>query len=265
MSQVIQLDGALYDVQNDPIQVYASNTPSQLSDQFDHSIDSNALVGSPTLSYIIHGIGIVSTAQFGTSQLNQQIVAQSVLSTVAFGDSMPQLHVNPNSVTTTNNFGLSQLNSKIYANSLSLTNTFGTPKVNRSVVPVSLQSTVVVEQPHVNMFIDDVPFPSIESAVIVPQPRVVSIVKPLSIATTVNFELPVFIDNIHRLLVFKNDNISKVGDNDSVVIAGGIRVLPSSTKTTVASSGDATLPATPAGFLTVNIDGRDYKLPYYND
>jgi hypothetical protein len=47
-------------------------------------------------------------------------------------------------------------------------------------------------------------------------------------------------------------------------VAGGIRINPSIQKTVEASSGQATLPSNPVGFISVNIDGRDYKIPYYN-
>ena len=73
-----------------------------------------------------------------------------------------------------------------------------------------------------------------------------------------------FIDNIHRLLVFKDDNISKIGENDATVVAGGIRVNPSSAVSETAVSGSATLPNNPVGFISVNIGGTDYLMPYYN-
>jgi len=89
-------------------------------------------------------------------------------------------------------------------------------------------------------------------------------IAPLGIAPTNNFGTATFIDNIHRLLVFKNDNISKVGENDAVVIAGGIRINPASVISETATSGNATLPNNPVGFMSVNINGRDYLMPYYN-
>jgi hypothetical protein len=114
------------------------------------------------------------------------------------------------------------------------------------------------------MEIEDVPFPSITSTVVIPNPTIKLYLNPLSIATTVNFGTAGFIDNIHRLLVFKDDNISKVGENDAVVIAGGIRVNPSSAISGTATSGSATLPNNPVGFISVNIGGTDYLMPYYN-
>jgi hypothetical protein len=258
MSQVIQLDGSLSDVQDDQIEVYASNTPSELSDQFDRAIDSQLLIGEPTLSFIIYANEIVNVESFGTSQLNQTIFAQSLESTVQFGDSQPQLSVVLNSVENTSVFGTSQLNFKLFAETLDSEVDFGSPQLNRSLTTNSVESVAIVANPKINMQIDDVPFPSIESTLVIPNPKLVATIRPLSINTTVNFGTAVFVDNIHRLLVFKDDNISKVGNNDAVVIAGGIRMNPSSLKV-----AETELPANPVGFLSINIDGRDYKLPYY--
>ena len=36
------------------------------------------------------------------------------------------------------------------------------------------------------------------------------------------------------------------------------------TSSTTATAGSATLPANPAGFMNVTIDGKPYKVPYYN-
>lgn len=258
MSQVIQLDGSLSDVQNDQIQVYASNTPSELSDQFDRAIDSQLLIGEPTLSYIIYANELVNVESFESPQINQTIFAQSIESTVQFGDSQPQLKVVLNSVENVSEFGTNQFNFKLFADTLDSEVEFGTSVLNRSFALNSIDSVAIVSNPRINMEIDDVPFPSIESTLVIPEPKLVATINPLSINTTVNFGTSVFIDNIHRLLVFKDDNISKVGNNDAVVVAGGIRMNPSSLKI-----NETELPANPVGFLSINIDGRDYKLPYY--
>lgn len=138
------------------------------------------------------------------------------------------------------------LHFKIYPNSVDPATTFGW------------------DDPLLNMELTNVPDPEISSTVIIPTPDVRKVLGPLSIATTVNFGLPSFTDSIHRLLIFKDDNITKVGNTDAVVVAGGIRINPSIAKTESAEPGSATLPANPVGFLSVNIDGNDYKIPYYN-
>jgi hypothetical protein len=32
-----------------------------------------------------------------------------------------------------------------------------------------------------------------------------------------------------------------------------------------ATAGSATLPANPVGFITITVDGKPYKVPYYNE
>lgn len=115
-----------------------------------------------------------------------------------------------------------------------------------------------------NMEIEHVPLPAIESTVIIPDPNVMPVIRPLGLASTINFDGPSFDSNIHRILVYKDDNISKVGQNDATVIAGGIRINPASAVSSTASSGQVDLPSNPVGFMTININGTDYKIPYYN-
>jgi hypothetical protein len=153
------------------------------------------------------------------------------------------------------------------ANSVDSTATISNDHVlNFKIYPVALSSTAIFgwDDPLLNMEIVDVPTPEISSTVIIPNPNVLKVIGPLGIATTVNFGLPLFTDSIHRLLIFKDDNITKVGNTDAVVVAGGIRINPSIAKSETAQSGSATLPSNPVGFISVNIDGNDYKIPYYN-
>lgn len=206
MSQVIQLDAILSQVENTQVQTYSSNTITETSDDLDYAIDAQSA--------------------FGTFAIYPIISANAVESSLAFAND-------------------NQLNLKLYANAVDSSLLFG-------------------NLTQLNMEIDPVPLPPIESEVVIPAPTMVFKVAPLSIATTVNFGTSVFIDNIHRLLVFKDDNISKIGDNDAAVIAGKIRMNPASTISNEASSGQANLPEAPVGFLSINIDGTDYKIPYYN-
>jgi hypothetical protein len=161
-------------------------------------------------------------------------------------------------------YGLHQLNTKIYVDTLDSSSTIG----SHSIIPIvsfsSISPTIEFGDFKINMQIRDVPFPSIESTLVIPDPAMRRPIAPLGISSTNNFGTATFIDNIHRLLVFKNDNISKVGENDAVVIAGGIRINPSSVLSETATSGNATLPSNPVGFMSVNINGRDYLMPYYN-
>jgi hypothetical protein len=263
-NQVIQLDGILANVQNTELQTESSNTIVQLSDRYDYAIDSAIAFGSPTTIFIAYPDAIETTLAFGTTQLNSTIYATSVQSTVSFGDSAPKLSIAVNSTVNDQSFGTLQLNSTIYANSIESVAEVPNLKVIPIIGTSSISGTVLFGDFRVNMQIRDVPFPSIESTLIIPNPTMQRPIAPLSIATTNNFGTATFIDNIHRMLVFKNDNISKIGDNDAGVIAGGIRVNPASAISETATSGNSTLPNNPVGFVSVNIAGRDYLMPYYN-
>ena len=263
-TQVIQLDGVISDVQNVQLQTESSNTIIQLSDRLDYAIDPTISFGSPKTIFIAYPNAINSTLEFGTTKLNTTIYATSVESTVSFGNIGYKLNIAVDSIVNQQTFGSAQLNSTIYANSVESEIIVSQPTVRAAISLVSIASTEAFGNLQINMQIKDVPFPSIESTLVVPNPSVRFVIGPLGIAPTNNFGTATFIDNIHRLLVFKNDNISKVGENDAVIIAGGIRVNPASVISQTAISGSATLPNNPVGFISVNISGRDYLMPYYN-
>lgn len=247
-----------------PIQNYASTTISEVIALLDYSITSSIAFGVNNLFVQIHPDSTESTLAFGSSQLNSIIYAESVESTLTFGSENLNFIVNVNSVNSALSFGTLSIVPLIAPQPVTTQNSFGTPQLNYILYSNSYESAIAFGTPQINMEIEDVPFPSITSTVVIPNPSVKFIIKPLSIATTVNFGTASFIDNIHRLLVFKDDNISKVGENDAVVIAGGIRVNPSSAVSVTATSGSATLPNNPVGFISVNIGGTDYLMPYYN-
>ena len=91
------------------------------------------------------------------------------------------------------------------------------------------------------------------------------LISPTSITSTAVFSTDGgFQGGIFRALIYKEGEISGIGSAESLFIAGGIRVNPSSRVTTSASAGSQTLPSNPVGFISVNIDGTDYKVPYYN-
>ena len=263
-TQVIQLDGLISDVQNVTLQTESSNTIIQLSDRFDYAIESEILFGSPKTIFIAYPDAIDSTLVFGTTLLGSVIYATSVESTVSFGDSAPKLSIAVNSTVSQESFGTAQLNSKIFINSVESVAEVSQPNVLPLIGPVSIASAEAFGNFQINMQITDVPFPSIESTLVISNPSVRFVIGPLGIAPTNNFGTASFIDNIHRLLVFKDDNISKIGENDATVIAGGIRVNPSTAISETAVSGNATLPNNPVGFISVNIGGTDYLMPYYN-
>ena len=247
-----------------PIQNYASTTISDVIASLDYSITSSIAFGVNNLFVQIHPDSTESTLAFGSSQLNSIIYAESVESTLAFGSENLNFRVAVNSVNSELTIGEFSIIPLVSPESATTQNSFGTPQLNYILYSNSYESAIAFGTPQINMEIEDVPFPSITSTVVISNPSIKFSIKPLSIATTVNFGTASFIDNIHRLLFFKDDNISKVGENDAVVIAGGIRVNPSSAVSETASNGSATLPNNPVGFISVNIGGTDYLMPYYN-
>ena len=263
--QSLYLSDNLFGIQNTEIQVYQSNTIQQLTDAFDRSIVTGLAFGTHDLFVQIHPNSAESTLEFGSTQLNSIIYAESTESTLSFG-SVGNLNftVNVNSVNSELTIGNISVIQFVSPESVTIQNSFGTPKLNYTLYANSYESDISFGLSQLNMEIEDVPFPSIESTLVISQPNVKHIIGPLSISTTVNFGNGSFIDNIHRLLVFKDDNISKIGENDATVIAGGIRVNPSSAISGTATSGSASLPNNPVGFISVNIGGTDYLMPYYN-
>ena len=263
--QNLYLSDVLFAVENVQIQVYQSSTIQQGIDSLDLSIVSGLDFGVSNLFVQIHPNSTESTLAFGSSQLNTIIYAQSVESTLSFG-SVGNLNftVNINSVNSELSFGTLSIVPLIAPQSVTIQNSFGTPKLNYILYSNSYESAITFGVPQINMEIDDVPFPSITSTVVIPNPSVRFNINPLSIATTANFGTATFIDNIHRMLVFKNDNISKIGDNDAGVVAGGIRINPSTAIAENAIAGDFTLPNKAAGFVSVNIAGKDYLMPFFN-
>ena len=263
--QNLYLSDVLFAVENAQIQTLQSATIQQVINDLDLSIVSGLDFGVNNLFVQIHPNSTESTLAFGSSQLNSIIYAESAESTLSFG-SVGNLNftVNINSVNSALTIGDFSIIPLVSPESVTIQNSFGTSKLNYILYSNSYESAITFGVPQINMEIEDVPFPSITSTVVIPNPSVRFNINPLSIATTVNFGTASFIDNIHRLLVFKDDNISKIGENDATVIAGGIRVNPSSAISGTATAGSASLPNNPVGFISVNIGGTDYLMPYYN-
>ena len=263
--QNLYLSDVLFAVENAQIQTLQSATIQQVINDLDLSIVSGLDFGVSNLFVQIHPNSTESTLAFGSSQLNSIIYAESAESTLSFG-SVGNLNftVNVNSVNSELTIGDFSVIQFVSPESVTIQNSFGTPKLNYILYSNSYESAIAFGVPQINMEIEDVPFPSISSTLVISQPSVRFNINPLSIATTASFGVAGFIDNIHRLLVFKDDNISKIGENDATVVAGGIRVNPSSAISGTATAGSASLPNNPVGFISVNIGGTDYLMPYYN-
>lgn len=265
--QTIQLNSVLELVANDAIQLYSSNTILEISDSFSSSIVSQNQFNDEFIHFISVSPSSIESAELvGNVSVIQTIVVESIQSTVQFGDEkkISMQIVDVDEIVSQVLFGNSKLNFKVFANSTIVENVFGESKVNSRIFANAVNPSALFGNLQTNMSIEDVPFPSIESTAIVSTPNVLKVIGPLGIASTASFGVASFIDNIHRILIFKDDNISKVGENDATVIAGGIRLNPASVVSETASEGNANLPVNPAGFLSVNIAGIDYKIPYYN-
>lgn len=263
--QTIYFDDILNEYYSIAIETYSSSTLEEFLTATSSSITSSILFDEGIVVRIKPVLDSIESAlAFGTSQLNFIVYSNSIDSTESIGNivqlGMEIEDVPFPSIVSELTFGNSQLNRNLLLNSIESEHSVSdSNKLNQNIrSPEWISSISFGDFTQLNMEIEDVPFPSIESTVEIPNPTIKLFVGPLSIAPTVNFGTSNFIDNIHRLLVFKDDNISKVGTNDAVVIAGGIRLNPSST---IHEASE--LPATPVGFLSVNINGTDYKIPYY--
>lgn len=266
-TKIINFDNII----NDYFDVTLETLSSQTFEDVTESIESSVAFGENIFVNITIPINSIdSEVIFGTSVLNQSLTFDSVISTISFGN-FTQLNMSIEdapfpSIESELQFGNPQFNFKLYTESFTTINTFETNhKLSFKVYSNSIETEATFGNfTQLNMSIEDVPFPSIESTLVIPAPNVIKVIGPLSIGSTENVGISSFVDNIHRILVFKDDNISKIGENDAAVIAGGIRLNPASTSSNTASSGSSQLPEAPVGFLSINISGIDYKIPYYN-
>ena len=88
-----------------------------------------------------------------------------------------------------------------------------------------------------------------------------------NIASGVNFGDIGFQGGIFRALIYKEGEISGIGSTESMFVSGGIRVNPASRISLSATSGansNITVPTNPVGFVSINIQGTDYKIPYFD-
>lgn len=162
----------------------------------------------------------------------------SILSTLAFG-------------------GEKELNFEFDVSSIDSTTTVGTPQLTRLIVLPSITSTLLFGDTEDLSFAFAVP--SIPSSVAFGNTTVFVSIGPAPTVTVNLFGLPSIPRVVHRSLIFKDDNISKLGGDDDVEIASGI-VVHSGTQTFTGN----TTPESTAGFILVTINGVDYKMPFFN-
>ena len=251
----------------EPAVIFTSSIINQtISFEVDEIDDVIALPINPFLPVEIEDIGtslsILSTANFGPVRVNPLITPVQITPTVEFGIPTQFDRTLPTeSIQSSITFGEQIFTSFIGVEgpnlvSIDPTATFGTPEFDFIIFPNSKESGVLFGDVNFDKFVQA---QSVQSTIVVGEPiAFVSIGPSPIIQQTVfgNFDEP---RPVHRSLIFKNDNITKLGGNDDVEIASNIILKSSTAKLT----GD-TLPGTTAGFVIVTIDGVDYKMPFFN-
>jgi len=131
-------------------------------------------------------------------------------------------------------------------------------KVLPVISPVSIASTLqfgIEENIKLNLFIVD---QGVAPALTFGTANVFVSTGPESIQSTLSFGLPFKQNPVHRSLIYKNDNITKLGREDDVEVASGIVIQTSTAKLT-----GNTVPGAAAGYIKVTIDGTDYSMPFF--
>lgn len=127
---------------------------------------------------------------------------------------------------------------------------FASPRTQNLVDVLSIDPTTTVEEPTKVQFI-------IGGA----NKDVGGIASTASVSEDTGFQGGIF-----RALIYRDGEISQIGNTESMFVAGGVRIAPASRTTLSAESGansQITVPTNPVGFLTITIDGVNYKVPYF--
>lgn len=215
------------------------------------SIASTVAFGVPEgVIHIESQQGIASTVAFGTPDVNDFLAVgdgNGVASTVVVStDAELQLSIQGvGAIASTIAFSLDEVQNTIEdVGNIASTVAFGISEQQIAIEdPSSITSTVTFST----------------DASVRPLIRPTSIASTATISTDGGFQGGIF-----RALIYKEGEISGIGSAESMFVAGGIRVNPASRVSTTASAGSQTLPSNPVGFISVNINGTDYKVPYYN-
>lgn len=239
--------------QNDQINEYQND---QLGEFFTtveaEGIVSTVAFGVPeNVIHIESQQGIASTVAFGTPDVNDLLTigdGNGITSTVAFSNDaeIKQTITDTGAIASTETLSTdAEVSQRIFeVGAIASTVAFGI-----------LEKQIAIEDPN-----------SITSTVVFStNASVRPLIRPTSIESTVAIsEDGGFQGGIFRALIYKDGEISGIGSAESMFVAGGIRVNPASRISTSASSGSETLPSNPVGFISVNINGTDFKMPYYN-
>lgn len=184
-------------------------------------------------------ITIEPTTQFGQPQLDVSIDLDSIDPTVLVATPSILTTIDPVAIGSTLQFGnVNQLEVffDFTLESVDPTVQFGDAKLNRFLITSSIQPTTSFGT--ANVFYSSTPD---------------------SIAPTVQFGPPSINRPVHRSLIFKDDQITKLGGDDDVEIASGVII-----RTGTAALTGNTVPGVAAGYITVVINGTDYVMPFFN-
>ena len=232
------------------------------------SVDSVLAFGTSTFVTTLDIQAITSTASlpspsFAATIGNAELI--STTSTLTFGTSQLDRAFDLNSITATAAVNVVELDTEVELGSITSTAAFSNDAaVLSSVSNVTVESALEFGNIRTNQFLDD-ESSVVSTAVVSTDLSVRKVINFDSIESTVFVSTTSFSGFTHRSLIFKEDNIAKIGPADSVEVVNGIVLNPSNQNTTTATSGSATLPSNPVGFITVTINDINYRIPYYNE
>ena len=267
-NKFINLGVEISRLSSDLITTTASNTIINFIDNNDFAIDPTIQFGGLQQSdRTIEVPSIESTSQFSEEFFFDFLIGQlnlvTIDPTIQFGSPQLNVSLDPDSIISTEVFGLNQLNVSYDVPSIGSTLQFGDVEqtevfFNFEVQPIA-STTAFSDNINLDRFVTQADNQSISSTEIVPNPTSFISIGPSSVESDIEFGPPSINRPVHRSLIFKNDNITKLGNDDDVEIASGIVVRTG----TAVLNGDTT-PNTAAGFVTVVINGTDYKMPFFN-
>lgn len=220
--------------------------------QVDGAIQSTSLVTVDNeLEIFLGGTGLISipsTVIFSINQLDLNLVVPSIETTTTVEAVEVISNIDVDSITSTASFSQDhEVLNFVVLDSVEPTTAFGLSNFNLFLGLESIQEINTFDENVLVLYIGQ------EGTNL------------LEIEPTTSFGTPSFGGFVQRVLIFKDDNIAKIGTADAVEVVNGIVMNPSSLNSSSATAGQSTLPNNPEGFILVTINGTNYKIPYYNE
>lgn len=270
--QYIYLDPFIQEEQNTEISVLQSNTIISYIEDNDNSIISTLQVSEAALEQTITAVSITSNSLVTLDNELEIFIGGnlviSVNSSLLFGDINLDREI-PNivSIDSTTNIGVTNVIPNVDVESITSTTVFSTDHEILNFIQLDSFVSTSFGVPRFNLFLG---LESIQQVNTFEENVLVLFVGQqganlLEIEPTTSFGTPSFGGFVQRVLIFKDDNIAKIGTADAVEVVNGIVMNPSSLNSSSATSGQSTLPDSPEGFILVTINGTNYKIPYYNE